>query len=63
MLYKIANMNYNVDVKAYEFKDYVHAFYGIGDDIMRQPPTNVLLNEVDSFLQTEEQHTNNTNHH
>ena len=62
MLYKIANMNYNVDVKAYEFKDYVHAFYGIGDNIMRQPPTNVLLNEVDAFLQTEERHTN-TNHH
>ena len=53
MLYNIAEIG-GIDVKGYDFKDYIHAFYGIGDETMRNPPTEFLLKEVDNFLKEEE---------
>jgi acetyl esterase/lipase len=44
----------NVDIKVYEFKEYVHGFFGMGSEEFRKLPTMFLLREVDEFVKERE---------
>ena len=51
----------NVDVKVYEFKEYVHGFFGMGSEEFRKLPTMFLLREVDEFVKERENSNSNSN--
>ena len=55
LMYKMSQQD--VPFKTYEFKEYIHGFYGIDNAILRRTPTYILLKEVKDFIQREEEKT------
>ena len=53
LMYKMSQQD--VPFKTYEFKEYIHGFYGIDNAILRRTPTYILLKEVKDFIQREEE--------
>ena len=53
LAYKMVKVG-NVDVKVYEFKEYVHGFFGMGSEEFRKLPTAFLIREVDELIKEKE---------
>ena len=48
LMYKMSKQN--VPYKTYEFKEYIHGFYGINNQTLRRTPTYILMKEIKEFL-------------
>ena len=53
LAYKMAQVG-NVDLKVYEFKEYVHGFLGMGSENFRNLPTAFLIREIDELIKERE---------
>ena len=55
LMYKMSKQN--VPYKTYEFKEYIHGFYGINNQTLRRTPTYILMKEIKEFLSKGENDT------
>lgn len=48
LLYKLSKTK--VDCKGFDFKNYIHGFYALSSDVLKQNPTEILYQEIEQLI-------------